>query len=188
KVYAAIKDKADKSELTNKADTSLNNITEAGKTVIKDLAKGAVKVADGTNTTVTTEDGKDGSKTYKVNVSDADIKKAVASDLNKKADKDAGNIGDKERTAWANKLGTGKVEANDANLVTGGTVQAALNPVKTQAETNATNITGLTTRVGKNESDIKTLQGGFTLQDANKIVGKQTVTAGSMVTVTGDKY
>ncbi|WP_040780517.1 hypothetical protein, partial [Megasphaera lornae] len=156
KVYAAIKDKADKSELTNKADTSLNNITEAGKTVIKNLAKGAVKVADGTNTTVTTEDGTDGSKTYKVNVSDADIKKAVASDLNKKADKDAGNIGDKERTAWANKLGTGKVEANDANLVTGGTVQAALNPVKTQAETNATNITGLTTRVGTNESDIKT--------------------------------
>ncbi|MUP47891.1 hypothetical protein C3L57_01410, partial [Veillonellaceae bacterium M2-8] len=66
KVYAAIKDKADKSELTNKADTSLNNITGDGKTVIKDLAKGAVKVADGTNTTVTTEDGKDGSKTYKV--------------------------------------------------------------------------------------------------------------------------
>ncbi|KXB89167.1 hypothetical protein HMPREF3191_01391, partial [Veillonellaceae bacterium DNF00626] len=66
--------------------------------------------------------------------------------LDKKADKDAGNIGDTERTAWAGKLGTGKVEANDANLVTGGTVQAALNPVKTQAETNATNITGLTTR------------------------------------------
>ncbi|MUP47890.1 hypothetical protein C3L57_01405, partial [Veillonellaceae bacterium M2-8] len=35
KVFAAIKDKADKSELTNKADTSLNNIADDGKTVIK---------------------------------------------------------------------------------------------------------------------------------------------------------
>ena len=105
-----------------------------------------------------------------------------------KADKDAGNIGDAERTAWAGKLGTGKVEADNANLVTGKTVYDFVNPVKTQAETNATNITGLTTRVGTNENDIKTLQGGFTLQDANKTVGKQTVKAGSTVTVTGDKY
>ena len=105
-----------------------------------------------------------------------------------KADKDASNIGDAERTAWAGKLGTGKVEADNANLVTGKTVYDFVNPVKTQAETNATNITGLTTRVGKNESDIKTLQGGFTLQDANKTVGKQTVKAGSTVTVTGDTY
>ncbi|KXB94190.1 hypothetical protein HMPREF3191_00003, partial [Veillonellaceae bacterium DNF00626] len=90
----------------------------------------------------------------------------------KKADVDGGNI-----TApgqWAGKLGTGKVEANDTNLVTGGTVQAALNPIKTQTETN--------------KKDIATLQGGFTLQDANKTVGKQTVKAGSTVTVTGDKY
>ena len=105
-----------------------------------------------------------------------------------KADKDAGNIGDAERTAWAGKLGTGKVEADNANLVTGKTVYDFVNPVKTQAETNATNITGLTTRVGTNESDIKTLQGGFTLQDANTPVGKQTVQAGSKVTVTGDDY
>ncbi|WP_288894155.1 ESPR-type extended signal peptide-containing protein [uncultured Megasphaera sp.] len=115
-------------------------------------------------------------------------KNELKTEIDKKADKDAGNIGNAERTAWATKLGTGKVEANDTNLVTGGTVQAALNPVKTQVETNATNITGLTTRVGTNESDIKTLQGGFTLQDANTTVGKQTVTAGSTVTVTGDTY
>ncbi|EGL39175.1 hypothetical protein HMPREF1039_1635, partial [Megasphaera lornae] len=81
-------------------------------------------------------------------------KNELKTEIDKKADKDAGNIGDKERTAWANKLGTGKVEANDANLVTGGTVQAALNPIKTQTETN--------------KKDIATLQGGFTLQDANK--------------------
>ncbi|MUP49055.1 hypothetical protein C3L57_07645, partial [Veillonellaceae bacterium M2-8] len=88
---------------------------------------------------VTTEDGTDGSKTYKVNVSDADIKKAVASDLDNKADKNtvtadlankadknASNIGEAERTAWAGKLGTGTVAENDANLVTGGKVFAAI--------------------------------------------------------------
>ncbi|MUP48208.1 hypothetical protein C3L57_03085, partial [Veillonellaceae bacterium M2-8] len=182
KVYAAIKDKADKSELTNKADTSLNTITEAGKTVIKDLAKGAVKVADGTNTTVTTEDGKDGSKTYKVNVSDADIKKAVASDLDKKADKDtvtsdlakkadknAGNIGDAERTAWAGKLGTGTVTANDGNLVTGKTVYDFANPIKTKADNN--------------EKAITQLQEGFTIQDeATPTAGKKVIKAKDTIT------
>ncbi|KXB94149.1 hemagglutinin, partial [Veillonellaceae bacterium DNF00626] len=101
-----------------------------------------------------------------------EAKTELTTAINNKADVDGGNI-----TApgqWAGKLGTGKVEANDTNLVTGGTVQAALNPIKTQTETN--------------KKDIATLQGGFTLQDANKTVGKQTVKAGSTVTVTGDKY
>ncbi|MUP59653.1 hypothetical protein C3L56_06555, partial [Veillonellaceae bacterium M2-4] len=61
-------------------------------------------------------------------------KNELKTEIDKKADKDADNIGDTERTAWATKLGTGKVEANDANLVTGGTVQAALNSIKTQTE------------------------------------------------------
>ena len=54
-------------QVTGKANTSLDNITDAGKTVIKDLAKGAVKVADGEHTTVRTEE-KDGGVTYKVDV------------------------------------------------------------------------------------------------------------------------
>ncbi|MDK8285951.1 hypothetical protein, partial [Dialister micraerophilus] len=177
KVFAAIKDKADKSELTNKADTSLNNITKAGNTVIKNLAKDAVKVAAGTNTTVTTEDGKDGSKTYKVNVSDADIKKAVASDLGNKADKDAGNIGDTERTAWAGKLGTGKVEANDANLVTGGTVQAA---IKDKANTSLDNLT----EQGKTE--VKNLAGEKITETLTNTFVTDKVTKGSIKSDTLD--
>ena len=52
-----------------KADKNLNNITEEGQTVIKKLAKGAVVVAAGTNTTVqATEDAETGVKTYTVNV------------------------------------------------------------------------------------------------------------------------
>ena len=39
--------------------------------------------------------------------------------LSKKEDKNADNIGYSERTAWAGKLGTGKIDDNDTNLVTG---------------------------------------------------------------------
>ena len=58
-VYDAVKDKA---------DTNLNNITEDGKTVIKDLAKGSVKVIDGENTTVKATTDNDGNMNYAVNV------------------------------------------------------------------------------------------------------------------------
>ena len=64
-VAAALEDMG--GQVTGKANTSLDNITDAGKTVIKDLAKGAVKVADGEHTTVRTEE-KDGVVTYKVDV------------------------------------------------------------------------------------------------------------------------
>lgn len=65
-------------EATGLADTDLNNITEGSKTVINNLAKEAVKVVKGTNTTVTedlSEDGK--TKTYAVNVDNADIQAAT---------------------------------------------------------------------------------------------------------------
>ena len=56
-------------KLDGKANTSLDNITDTGKNVIRDLAKGSVKVIDGTNTTVTTVEGKgETPTTYAVNV------------------------------------------------------------------------------------------------------------------------
>ncbi len=54
--------------LDDKANKDLGNITDAGKQVIKDLAKGAVKVIAGTNTTVAPGTDKDGATTYAVNV------------------------------------------------------------------------------------------------------------------------
>ncbi|WP_298677628.1 YadA-like family protein [uncultured Megasphaera sp.] len=63
---------------TGLADTGLTNITEGGKTIINNLAKEAVKVVKGTNTTVTeglSEDGK--TKTYAVNVDNAAIQAAT---------------------------------------------------------------------------------------------------------------
>ena len=59
-------------KLGDKANTNLDNITNAGKTVINDIAADAVKVVNGKNTTVTpgTEAGANGTvKTYAVNVS-----------------------------------------------------------------------------------------------------------------------
>ena len=58
-------------KLGDKANTNLDNITNAGKTVINDIAADAVKVVNGKNTTVTpgTEAGANGTvKTYAVNV------------------------------------------------------------------------------------------------------------------------
>uniref|UniRef100_UPI0023F4B477 YadA-like family protein n=1 Tax=Dialister micraerophilus TaxID=309120 RepID=UPI0023F4B477 len=134
--------KADKSDITNltnnitnKANISLNNIDKAGETVIKNLAKGSIKVANGTNTTVSEETEGD-TKVYKVNVSNETIKNAIKSDLDnkadksdldKKADKDAGNI---EISKWQTKLGNGKNEAGNTGLITGGTLNKALEDVK----------------------------------------------------------
>ena len=59
-------------KLGDKANTNMDNITNAGKTVINDIAADAVKVVNGKNTTVTpgTEAGANGTvKTYAVNVS-----------------------------------------------------------------------------------------------------------------------
>lgn len=56
-------------QLDGKANTSLDNITEDGQNVIRDLAKGSVKVIEGTNTTVTAVDGEgETPTTYAVNV------------------------------------------------------------------------------------------------------------------------
>lgn len=53
-------------EMDTKANVGLDNITDVGKTVVRDLAKESVKVVNGTNTTVT--EGTDGNaKTYAVN-------------------------------------------------------------------------------------------------------------------------
>lgn len=65
-------------KITGIAKSDLTNITEGGKTVINNLAKEAVKVVKGTNTTVTeglSEDGK--TKTYAVNVDNAAIQAAT---------------------------------------------------------------------------------------------------------------
>ena len=102
-LYKAIKDVDVSEAVKNKADTDLKNITNDGKTVIKNIAKDSVKVVDGTNTTVTETTDKDGNKNYAVNVE-----------------------------------ANGKIEKNNNNIVTGGTVYQAIEDkslVKTDGKT-----------------------------------------------------
>ena len=179
-LYNAVKDKADKSDITNavkdKANTDLKNITNDGKTVIKNIAKDSVKVVDGTNTKVTEKTDKDGNKNYAVNVEangkneegntglingdtlykaikDVDVSEAVKN----KADTNLKNITDEGKTVIkdiakdsvkvvngtntkvtektdkdgnknyaVNVEANGKIEKNNNNIVTGGTVYQAI--------------------------------------------------------------
>ena len=158
-VYNAVKDKA---------DTNLNNITEDGKTVIKDLAKNSVKVIDGENTTVKATTDNDGNMNYAVNVAangkveagnngivSGDtvnkaintVKQDVTTGLEKKADVNAGNIDGANKTAWQEKLGDGKAASGNKGLINGDTLYQAIKDVdvseavKNKANTNLNNIT-----------------------------------------------
>ena len=90
-LYKAIQSIDVTDQIAGKADTDLKNITNDGKTVIKNIAKDSVKVVAGTNTTVTESTDKDGNKNYAVNVE-----------------------------------ANGKIEKNNNNIVTGGTVYQAI--------------------------------------------------------------
>ena len=146
------------SKLNGKANTSLDNITDDGKTVIRNLSKEAIQLENGTNTTI--ESRVDGNTTlYKVNVSNASITDAITpkitelsnsvdSKLATKANTNASNITSEDAKKWSEKLGTGTVKAGDKGLITGDTLHTALSTVKidpntltTKANTNASNLT-----------------------------------------------
>ena len=147
--------------LDTKANTGLDNITDAGKTVIRNVAKGAVKVVNGQNTTVTT--GTDGdATTYAVNVSSDAIKDAVQPELNKKANTDASNLTGTDVSKWQEKLGTGTVAAGNTGLVTGDTVynvvrNSAGNPLAVAYDSIAKDHISLT---GQNGTIISNVRNG----------------------------
>ena len=149
-VFNAVKGKADityvDSELLTKADVDLSNITEGGQTVIQNIAKGSVKLENGTNTTVSSTDNADGSLTYKVNVEGNgvaeegntglisgdtlyntvnEITTNIDADLEGKANADASNVAD-HTAEWGSAIGTGAVEDGNGELVTGDTVYEAV--------------------------------------------------------------
>ena len=144
----------DPATLNTKANTALDNITDDGKTVIRNLSKEAVKLENGTNTTV--ESRTDGNTTlYKVNVSNESITGAIAPKLTElsasvdtklatKANKDASNISTEDASKWSEKLGTGAVTAGDKGLVTGGTVNTAIKNAVDNATSSINN--GLDTK------------------------------------------
>ena len=114
-------DKATRSTIDNAADKNLSNLSDAGKDKVKELAKGAaqdaVKVANGINTTVTTDTTTtSGVTTYKVNANDTTV--AVTGDGL------AINGGD---------LGTDKVRKYSLDL--SDTVKAKLNAINNVGDT-----------------------------------------------------
>ncbi len=113
----------------NYAKTDLSNVTDEGKTTIKNLAQDAVKVVNGKNTTVTTKTETNGNISYAVNVDDSAIKDVMKEDMDKKADRDAGNLTDSDVTSWQKKLGTGESQRGDHRLISGDTLYNALKEV-----------------------------------------------------------
>ena len=159
--------------LDTKANTGLDNITDAGKTVIRNVAKGAVKVVNGQNTTVTT--GTDGdATTYAVNVSSDAIKDAVQPELNKKANTDASNLTGTDVSKWQEKLGTGTVTNGNTGLVTGDTVYKEIAKTNTALDTKAN--TGLDNITDAGKTVIRNVA-----KSAVKVVNGQntTVTTGT---------
>ena len=136
-------------ELNNKANTDLDNLSENGQKVIQNLVKGSIDIVDGKNTTVSKKsvDGKD---IYSINVSDKDIMNAMKPEMDKKADKDevnkkfdevdktldtkadrdAGNLSSEDISSWQEKLGNGSVERGNTGLVNGNTVYETVKELK----------------------------------------------------------
>ena len=153
-VYNAVKGKADityvDNELLTKADVDLSNITEGGQTVIQNIAKGSIKLENGTNTTVSSTENADGSISYQVNVEGngkaeagntglingdtlyntineniTNVTEGINTELDGKANADASNVAD-HTAEWGEAIGTGKVETGNGELVTGDTVYEAV--------------------------------------------------------------
>ncbi len=147
---------------TNTGDISnlknLSNISSAGETVIKNLAKGSIGMEDGSHTSVSHRDV-NGVDTYKVDVTVdgqvaenntgivnggtvysalQDVKNQTSADLANKANVDASNLTPDNVTKWQEKLGNGEVVSGNKGLVTGDTVFKA---VDTKANRDGSNLT-----------------------------------------------
>ena len=179
---------------TNTGDISnlknLSNISSAGETVIKNLAKGSIGMENGNHTTVSHED-KNGVETYKVDVTVdgqvtennkgivdggtvykaiQDVKTKTSADLENKANVDASNLTADNVTKWQEKLGNGQVVSGNTGLVTGDTVFQA---VDTKANRDGSNLTADEANkfsekiaVGKVEANDKRAVSGETVSKA----------------------
>ena len=197
-LYKAIQSIDVTDQIAGKADTDLKNITNDGKTVIKNIAKDSVKVIDGTNTTVTETTDKDGNKNYAVNVEangkiaendtgivngntvyqaikDKADKTDITNAVKDKADVNAGNVTGENKKAWQEKLGDGKIAAGDKGLVNGDTVNNAINNIKKDVNTSLD---------GKADTDLKNITDDGKTVIKNIAKDSVKVVAGTNTTVT----
>lgn len=132
-LYESIKDIPTSDSLENKASVDLDNVSSKGEQKIFNVAKDAVKVLDGDNTTVTKGIDDTGATTYKIHaVANGKIEakdtNAISGDtakkaLDKKANTDASNLTAEDIASWQDVLSDGaKIQQNNAKLVTGGDV------------------------------------------------------------------
>ena len=143
KVFDAIKDKADKSTLSDYAKAS--DLTTL-KTQVTNITSGATEV--------------DGSK---INLATNTTFTALQSTVNGKANINADNI---TVSDWATKLGTGTVATGDANLVTGGTV---FNAIKDKADKSALSDYAKASDLTTLKTQVTNITSGATEVDGSKI-------------------
>ena len=139
--------------IDNKANVDLDNLSDAGTTVISNIAKDSVKVQGSGRATVTSAEV-DGATVYTVDVK-ADGQVAQGNDgivtggtvydalqaqrnvfdnaLDGKANVDASNVTDVE--AWGEKIATGEVAYNDVRAVSGDTVAGLADTLRNEQNT-----------------------------------------------------
>ena len=139
--------------IDNKANVDLDNISDAGTTVISNIAKDSIKVQGSGRATVTSAEV-DGATVYTVDVK-ADGQVAQGNNgivtgntvyqalqnqattfenaLEDKANVDASNVTDAE--AWGEKIATGEVAYNDVRAVSGDTVAGLADTLRNERNT-----------------------------------------------------
>lgn len=185
---------------TNTGDISnlknLSNISSAGETVIKNLAKGSIGMENGSHTTASHRDA-NGVETYKVDVNVdgkvesgnkgivdggavysaiQDVKNQTSADLANKANVDASNLTPDNVTKWQEKLGNGEVVSGNKGLVTGDTVFKA---VDTKANRDGSNLTdkeadSFSEKIARGEvkaSENRAVSGDAVSQAISKVTG-----------------
>ena len=130
-------------DLAGKADASLSNLTDAGKTAVKaimkdDLSKKAdvstvytkTEVDSQVNGLKTDLSGKaDASLSNLTDAGKTAVKNIMKDDLAQKVDKSAANLSADDVKNWQDKLGNGNIARGDHGLISGGKVFEALQGV-----------------------------------------------------------
>ena len=130
-------------DIAGKADTSLSNLTDAGKTAVKaimkdDLSKKAdvstvytkTEVDSQVNGLKTDLSGKaDASLSNLTDAGKTAVKNIMKDDLAQKVDKSAANLSADDVKNWQDKLGNGNIARGDHGLISGGKVFEALQGV-----------------------------------------------------------
>ena len=161
-VYNAIQGVISDTEtaLNGKANVNLDNINADGVNVVRTVAKNAVKVADGENTTVSSETDTDGNITYKVKTNATGTVTANNTGL-----VDGGTVYSAMRAET-------RPAENGHYIRTSNTAGDNLSVLDTQIKISADRIDGNYRMIGQNRAEIRDLKDLSNITDAGKTVIK----------------